>query len=85
MASDINGDNLVQRLREAFPELEELYRQRTMEWKGRGQPSSYEVAGFVLRPYLQREVANRQVTDFVLRFASFCERVCTLGMRRLLM
>jgi|SRR5579872_640150 len=82
MEDSINRENLIGRMREFLPEIEDLYQQSVNDLK-RGSapatPTNYEVVGFALRPCLQEEVSKGKITDFLRRFASFCERVCTSG------
>jgi hypothetical protein len=69
----------VQRLRDAVPELEGLYRERVKFWKGERVPSNYEVFGSVLRPKLNEDLEKGQLTEFLWRAALFMEAVCTSG------
>ena len=75
----INEKNLIEKLREAFPELEHRYRERVDDYKGERVPSNYTVVGFVLQPQLEEEVAKGERSDFLRRAALFIERVCSSG------
>ena len=69
-------DNLVQHLREAFPDLEDRYQERVKFWKGERAPSSYGVLGAVLRPALDQDLKKGHLTEFVRRAALFIEEIC---------
>jgi hypothetical protein len=75
----INRSNLVDQLRIAFPELERGYEDQLQEYKGKGEPSSYEVVGYLLQPRLKEALEKSEEGEFLVRAARFLERVCTSG------
>ena len=78
MSDEINQGNLVEHVRDTFPEMEESIRKTKLLYGG-DKPGNYLVFGTVLRPYFEEELAKRQITDFLIRLATFMERVCESG------
>lgn len=79
MEEQINGRNLIDQLRAAFPELEGRYEERVTFWGREQSPSNYDVLGSVFRPKVRQELEKGERTDFLRRAATFIERVCTSG------
>lgn len=73
----INSANLVHQLRIAFPELESRYEDQLQKYKGEGEPSNYEVVGYILQPRLKEALEKGEEGEFLVRAARFLERVCT--------
>ena len=72
----ITRNNVIQELRNAFPELEGLYQERADFWKGERVPSAYDVFGSVFRPRLNDDLEKGELTEFAQRAGIFIERVC---------
>ena len=79
MNNQINERNLVEQFRAAFPELEDAYQKRVRMARGEYLPGNYEVMGFVLKPWLKRELETGAASGFIRRSANFIERVCESG------
>jgi hypothetical protein len=73
---EITAQNLVERLRLAFPEIEDRYQEELRSWNGES-PGNYNVFAFVFKPFLQAELARENNNDFLVRFCEFMEQVCT--------
>lgn len=74
----ITEQNLVEQLLLAFPEVEDRYQQEMDSWEGKS-PGNYNVFSFVFKPFLKTELAKQENEEFLRRFCSFMERVCTSG------
>lgn len=74
----ISQRNLIEQFRIAFPEIEERY-QKELQASGNEPLGNYNMVGFVFKPYLNKELAKGELTDFLQRLAKFMERVCTSG------
>jgi hypothetical protein len=79
MREEIDERNLLDRLRTAFPELEDGYQERAACCKGEGRPGNYEMFGSVFKPRFSEELARGEVTDFLRRSGTFFEQVCRFG------
>lgn len=75
MVSGSTSD-LVERLRLAFPEIEDRYQEELRSWS-REFPGNYNVFAFVFKPYLQAELARENNNDFLVCFCGFMEEVCS--------
>lgn len=74
----ITSENLLDELRAMFPEIEDSYQKELKEWDGES-PGNYNVVAFVFKPYLRKELEKGEISEFLQRFASFLERVCSSG------
>jgi hypothetical protein len=71
----INRHNLVERLRVAFPEIEDRLKEQQSRASD-GKPGNYIVFGIVFDPFFKKELAQEKITDFLRRLATFIEEVC---------
>lgn len=78
-STQMNKVNLVAELRSAFPELESGYEDQLKDYKGKDEPSSFEVVGHLLQPRLKEALERKEESHFLVRCGHFFERVCTSG------
>ena len=74
----ISEQNLIDQLRAAFPEMEDLYAERLKSW-GNEFPGNYIVFAIIFKPLLKAELAKSKNEEFLHRLCAFMERVCTSG------
>lgn len=80
MKQKITKENLIECIRQTFPELEDRYQARVDFWKkSNSLPSEYDVVRSVFLPKFREELASGGITEFLQRSALFIDRVCTSG------